>query len=163
MANQDIVDGFKPYGECLRVRPYTAAGVIYPGDAVKLESGGRVEVAAATNALVGVAMNYASAAGQEVLVADHPDQEFVGQSDDATIDALTDMGLNYSIVVAAGNTTYRRSGMEIDGNTGVSDSNIELKVLRLLPQVGNALGANCKCIFKINNHQLGQGTGSLGI
>ncbi len=161
MANQDIVDGFKPYGPCLRARPYTAGAICYPGDALKLKADGGVEPAAATNPLCGVALTYA-ASGAEVIVADHPDQEFIGQSDDATIDAATDFNQNFSLVAGSPSTAYRRSGMEIDGNTGVTDSNLEFKVLRLLPAVGNALGTNCKVIFKINYHQLGS-VGTLGV
>lgn len=163
MANRDEVTGFRPYGNALRLRPYVASAEIFPGSAVKQEAGGRVSEAAATNALCGVAATYASGAGVTVMVWDDPDQEFIGQSDDATIAAQTDLGLNYSITVAAGNATYKRSGMEIDGSTGATTATLECKVLRLLPAVDNAFGANCKVIFKINNHQLGSHTGTAGV
>lgn len=163
MANKDQVKGFEPKGPCLRSRPYTAAGAVYPGDLVKLTDAGKVAQAAASDACVGVALTYASGDGVTVQVADHPDQEFVGQSDDGTIDALTDMNLNYNFVVAAANTTFKRSGMEVDGSTGATNSNYPLKVLRLDPAIDNALGTNCKVILKINNHQLAAGTGTLGV
>jgi hypothetical protein len=163
MANRDIVDGFRPYGEALRLRPYVASGVVYPGSLVKQEGGGRVEEAAASNPCIGVASEYASGAGVTIMIWDHPDQEFVGQADGADIDAQTDLGLNYNFVVSAGNATYKRSGMEIDSDTGATNSNYPLKVLRLHPAIDNEFGANAKCIFKINNHQLGQGTGTAGV
>ncbi len=163
MANIDQVKGFEPAGPCLRSRPYVAAAACYPGDLLKQESGGRVTPAAASDACIGVALTYASAAGETVKVADHPDQEYFGQSDSADIDAQTDFGLNYNFTVASPNTTYKRSGMEVDGDTGATNSNYPLKVLRLDARVNNALGANAKVIFKINNHQLGQGTGTLGV
>ena len=162
MANKDIVDGAKPWGPCLRVRPYVANSAVYPGDLVKQNAAGTVEQAAASNACIGVALTYAAAAA-EVLVADHPDQEFVMQVDTADVDAQTDFGLNYNITVAAANTTYRRSGMEIDGTSGATTATLPIKMIRLLPAVDNALGANAKVICKINNHQLGQSTGTAGV
>ena len=162
MPNKDIVDGAKPYGPCLRIRPYKAEAAVYPGDLLKQNAAGTVERAAAGNACIGVALAYAGAAG-EVLVADHPDQEFIMQVDDDTVDAQTDFGLNYNIVVASANTTYRRSGIEIDGNTGDTTATLPIKVLRLLPAVDNALGLHCKVICKINNHQLGSSTGTAGV
>ena len=162
MANKDIVDGAKPYGPVLRIRPYKAESAVYPGDLVKQNANGTVEQCAATNASIGVAMTYAAAAA-DVLVADHPDQEFVMQADDATINEQADLGLNYDITVAAANTTYRRSGMEVDASTQNTTATLPIKVLRLLPAVDNEFGANCKVICKINNHQLGSHTGTAGV
>lgn len=166
MANPDIVTGFRPFGGSQRLTPYTAGGTIYKGDLVKADNTGRLVVAAAgTTALYGVAANYATS-GNEVLVWDDPDQQFVGQSDDATEPAaLTAMNLNYNIVVATASTLYRRSAMEIDGNTGATDSNLPIKAIRLAPAVDNAYGANAKIVCKINNHALGSGgdVGTLGI
>lgn len=162
MANKDIVEGLKPYGNALRTRPYTASGTIYKGDPVKLKGDGGVEVATAADACVGVAAQYAVAT-DTVLIWDHPDQEFECQADDASIDAATDMNQNYQFVFGTASTLYRRSGVEIDGDSGATNSNYQAKVLRLKPQVANALGANCVVICKLNNHQLAAGTGTLGV
>jgi hypothetical protein len=162
MANKDIVQGVLPYGPVLRVRPYTAGGTIYKGDPVKLDSAGAVVVATAGDACVGVAAEYAVAAA-EVKVFDHPDQEFECQVDDSTVNAATDMNLNYNFVFGTASTLYKRSGVEIDGDSQATNSNYQAKVLRMKPEISNALGANVKVILKINNHQLGQGTGSLGV
>lgn len=162
MANKDIVQGCLPYGPVLRVRPYTAAGTIYKGDPIKLKADGGVEVATAGDACVGVAAAYAVAT-ESVLVWDHPDQEFECQSDDATIDAATDMNQNYQFVFGSASTLYRRSGVEIDGDSGATNSNYQAKVLRMKPVVANALGANVVVILKLNNHQLAAGTGTLGV
>lgn len=163
MANADRPNGFRPQGEILRVRPYKASGVIYPGDAVTQEAGGRVGAAAATNALIGVAATYASGADVEVLVYDHPDQLFVGQCDGADVDAQTDIGLNYSILATAGNSTYKLSRMEVDSSTQATTAALELKVLGIDRAIDNALGEFCKVVVKINNHQLSGGTGTLGV
>lgn len=162
MANKDIVQGFKPHGKLKQANVYQAGGTIYEGDAVKLDSGGQVVQAAASDALLGVALAYATS-GQNVLVADDPSQLFVCQADDGTIDAQTDLNLNYDIVVAAANTTYRRSGMEIDASTQATTATLPIKVLRVLPAIDNALGAQVDVICKINNHQLGSHTGTAGV
>lgn len=163
MANRDEVTGFRPYGPALRLRPYVASGEIFPGDLVKQEAGGRIAQAAASDACIGVAAEYASAAGVTIKVFDHPDQEFVGQCDGADVDAQTDLGLNYDFVVASGDSTYKRSGMEVDSSTQATTATLPLKVLRLEPSVDNAFGANAKVICKINNHQLGSHTGTAGV
>lgn len=152
MANKDIVAGARPYGRVEQMTAYKAEGTIYKGDFLKKNANGTVEQAAATNAVVGVALTSA-VAGEQVLVADHPEQKFVVQADDSTIDAQTDIGLNADIVVAAGNATYKRSGMELDASTVDTTNTLVLRVLGIEPAVDNALGANVKCIVKINVHQ----------
>jgi hypothetical protein len=165
MANRDEPKGFEPWGRIYQCNTYTAESAIYKGDLLKLNANGTVEpCAAGTTPAIGVALNYSAAAG-EVLVADHPDQMFVCQSDDATDpDAQTDMGLNYNIVVGTASTLYRRSAMEIDGSTGATDSNLPIKMLKVLPAVDNALGANARVICTINNHKRKSGdVGTLGV
>ena len=153
MANADIVSGARPYGRIEQMTSYVAESTIYKGDLLKKNAAGTVERAAATNALVGVALSNA-AATEKVLVADHPDQKFVIQSDDATEPAAqTAIGLNYDITVSAANTTYKRSGMELDGSTGGTTNALVLRLLAIEPAVDNAFGANAKCIVKINQHQ----------
>jgi hypothetical protein len=162
MANRDQPQGFKPSGELLRVRPYVAGGTVYPGDAIKLNNAGQVVVAAADDALVGVAMAYATS-GQSVSVADHPDQEFVGQADGADIDAQTDMNLNYNILATAGNSSYKVSRMEVDSSTQATTATLPLKVLRREIREDNALGEFVDVVFVINNHQLKGATGTDGV
>jgi hypothetical protein len=162
MANKDLPVGAHPHGVPRRVTGYKAGGTIYPGDFIKLKSDGTVEVATALDALVGVAATYA-ASGATVMVYDDPAQLFVVQSDDNSVDAQTDINLNYSITATAGDTTYRVSRHELDGNTGATDSNLPLKLLKIDGAVDNALGAAVDCIVKINNHQLSGGTGTTGV
>jgi hypothetical protein len=162
MANLDQPVGFQPYGTVLRMQPYVAGGTVYPGDAVKYDSAGKVVVAAASDALCGVANNYVTT-GQTVYVYDHPDQLFVGQGDDNTVDAQTDINLNYDILATSGNTTYKTSQMEIDASTQNTTATLPLKVLALEPRSNNALGTNARLVFKINNHQLSAGTGTAGV
>lgn len=159
MANSNKPQGFRPVGRVLRCRPYTAGAAIYPGDAVKVSSDGKVDPASASDALLGVAASYASADGVEVLVYDHPDQEFVVQADDGTTLAQADVGLNFNIVATAGNSTYKRSRMELDSSSGVTTpSTLPLRLLGYSREQGNTAGEFAECIVVINEHQLKAGT-----
>ena len=162
MANKDMVKGAEPTGRLYEFQVYKAQSTVYPGDFVKKNAAGTIEPAAATDAILGVAMNYAAAAA-EVLVADHPDQLFVVQTAADEIDAQTDIGLNASIIVGTPNATYKRSAMELDGSTLATTATLALKVVRIARDVDNALGANCKVVVRINNHQNGQATGTAGV
>ena len=162
MANKDLVKGAEPFGRIYELQSYKAESTIYPGDFVKKNANGTVEPAAAAGAVVGVAMTYA-AAGSDVLVADHPDQKFIVQADEADLDAQTDIGLNYDIVVGTASSTYKRSGMELDSSTGATTATLPLKLVAISRAVDNALGANVKCVVRINNHQNAASTGTAGV
>jgi hypothetical protein len=162
MANKDIPQGARPYGPVLSAKEYVAASAIAPGDFVKMKSDGKIEPAAAGNALLGVALGYA-AADNRVLVADHPDQRFLVQSDSADVDAQDDVLLNYNIVATASNTTYKVSRMELDGDSGATTATLPLKLLDINRSPTNAFGANVECIVAVNNHQLKGGTGVVGV
>lgn len=167
MANRDCPNGFIPWGPILRVRPYLAAVETFRGDMVNRKAGSsstsgmsEVEPGDAAEAQIGVALNYA-AVGEVVHVCDHPDQEFVGQADGADIATGVDFGLNFDLLATVGSNG--QSAHEIDSSEGAATAALPIKVLRLLPAVDNALGANARCIIKINNHQLGSHTGTAGV
>lgn len=167
MANTSRKYGLQPFGELKHVGEYVAQAAVYPGDVVIQNAAGTVAAAATgatlfSSACIGVAVSYA-AASAKVLVADDPQQEFSCQADSTDIDAQTDMGLNYGIVGNDPDTTYKLSRMEFDSSTGATDSNLTLKLIRLDPSQGNALGDKAKVIVKINNHQRGGGTGTTGV
>lgn len=171
MANTSRPNGFRPFGDLLHTGIYIAAGTIYPGDGVKFEGGAssnttrmraQVQAATAGAAMCGVALNYATV-GQEVRVADDPSQLFQGEADEADFDENADLGLNASILATAGDTTYKMSRMRVDSSTLLTTATLELKVLGVLTRFKNAYGANAVLIFKINNHQLGEATGTLAI
>jgi len=161
MANKNQPNGgFTPYGAIISSQIYQSAGVIYPGDMLTMNSSGLVTqaTAGAGNAVIGCALQYCSAANQDCLVADAVDQEFVAQALDATIAAQAQLGLNYNVIATAGNTQFKISMHELDSSTGATNSNYQLRALRLLPMIGNAFGAQAKIICKINNHQLAPNT-----
>ena len=167
MANADRPMGFQPYGPILRLRPYVAKSTVSRGDAVNRKAGSsdtsgknEVEEADASEALIGVAA-HAAASGDAVLVWDHPDQEFMCQADESDIATNAKIGLNYDLV--ATNGVSGESRHELDSSTYATTATLPLRLLRIVPSVDNAIGANAKCIVKINNHQLAGGTGTAGV
>lgn len=158
MPNKNQPIGFEPFGEVLRASEYTAASAIYPGDLVTKDAAGKVAVAAATNAALGVALSYAAADGAKVLVADHPDQRFVVQADDATIDAQTDIGLNADIVAGSASTVYKRSGMQLDASTVAPTQALVIKIHEVAKRIDNELGDKVDVVVSINQHQLAHNT-----
>lgn len=164
MANADRPRGLEPSGDPIRVSKYVADTTLSPGELVKKTAAGKVEAAAAGAAgAIGVCLSYAAADGDTVLVADHPQQKFVVQADGADIDAQTDIGLNYNIVATAEDSTYKISRMELDSDTGATDSNLPLRLVDIDDRPDNALGANVDCIVMINNHQNSADAGSTGV
>lgn len=161
MANADQPRGLRPSGRILHAGVYQAGSTIYPGDPVKQADDGQID-SSITVPLIGVALNYATV-GQDVLVADDPSQEFVVQSDDATIDAQTDLLLNYDLILGTPDSTYKISRSELDGDTGATTATLAVKLLRVEARPDNALGSAVDCIVKINNHSLGSHTGTVGI
>lgn len=157
MANADRPRGFWPVGKLLRVGLYESGAAVYPGDAVKLSSDGQIDPASAGDALLGVALSYASGAGLEVMVADSPEQLFGVQADETEIDAQTDIGNNCDITATAGNSTYLVSRMELDSSTQTAAGSAQLQIMRIERRPDNALGTNVDVIVRINEHQLVDG------
>ena len=105
--------------------------------------------------MLGLCLSYASAAGQQILVADHPDQQLSAQGDEAEFDAQTDIGQQCDLLATAGSSTYKVSRQELDSsNIGTGDG---FQILSIERSVNNAFGANCQVIVRINEHQLAQG------
>jgi len=87
-------------------------------------------------------------------VADDPDLVFEVQEDSAgTVLDATDVGLNADYVFThAGSTTTGKSGVELDRSTINTTNTLQLKVLRLVNRVDNALGDSAKWEVMINLH-----------
>jgi len=168
MANIDRPNGLAPWGKVRRVNEYVAAGAIGRGDAVVLDSNGRVAVpssggSAYAGALVGVAIGAAEAADDKILVADDPHQEYKVQASGSDIGAQTEMNLNYSLKCSDRDSATKESRQELKSDTGAATATLPLKVLRLDRDTRNALGDKAKVVVIINNHQLGGGTGTAGV
>jgi hypothetical protein len=158
MANKDQPVGFEPYGKIESLREYVAGVTIYAGDLVRMANTGLLARCAAGEAALGVAMNYAAASGDKVRVCDAPSQQYKVQASSSQINAQTDIGLNFDIVVGSPNTTYKRSGMQLDSSTEGTTATIVLRLLAIDKTIDNALGDKVDCIVKINNHQAANNT-----
>jgi len=161
MANPDRPQGLVPADRPRQVTEYVAGAAIYPGDAVRMQDDGKVDPAAASEALLGIALSYAAADGDKVLVCDDPDQRYVVQADGADIDAQTDIGLNYDILATAGDSTYKVSRMEMDSSTGATTATLPLRLLSVGRRIDNEFGAQAECVVKINAAQLGSNSAGL--
>lgn len=160
MANKDQIVGFRPYGKTRSAQSYTTSAVVYPGDAVKMDNAGLVTPATAGSVILGVALSYA-ASGDQCLVCDDPDQQYVVQADDGTVSSQSAIGLNYNITVGTASTLYKRSAMELDASTGATDSTLPLRLLGVVRTIDNELGANVDLVVRINKQQLGANTEGL--
>ena len=90
-------------------------------------------------------------------VCDDPDVIFEIQSDGTM--AATEMGLNASIIVAAGDAVTGLSAVELDSTTEATTAGLELKILRAVNREDNDITlANGKMEVMINLHRLSQGT-----
>lgn len=154
MANPDRPQGFRPHGEVLQQIEMTAGARVFPGDAVNLKSDGKVDPAAATEDIFGVALSYADADLSPVLVSIHPEQIYVVQSDETEVTALTSIGNVADIVATAGNTTYNQSRMELDSSVAAAGGSQQLVIVGVAGTVGNAYGTNVDLLVKINEQQL---------
>lgn len=155
MANPDRPRGLRPAERAARETAYTAGGTVYPGDCVKMNSSGQIVVAAAGDALRGVAASYATS-GNNVMVWDDPDQKFACQVNGSL--AATDVGLIADITATAGNATYKMSRHELDAATADSIS-AQLRIMAIDPAIDNAAGADVDVIVVINEHELRVTTG----
>lgn len=166
--------------------PSTDNTAIYKGDVVKLAGSASADgiypdvaqAAATDTTIVGVAIGFgtspnlmfdidnltrnyrAAATAMYVAVVDDPNVIFEAQEDsDGAALAVTDIGNNADIVVAAGNTTTGQSGMEID-SSDVKTATAQLRILRLANRPDNALGDQAKWLVLINEHVFKSTTGA---
>jgi len=173
-------------------RYYIPAGdgtAAFPGDLVKIsgevDASGHMAViqAAASDACVGVLMSVDQVDGisdanfslyrkhriastkMYVQVCDDPNALYEAQEDSVGGNiAITDGQKNVDFVVAAGDTTFGLSGMEIDSSTVNTTATLPLKLMGSIQEAGSDLpDTNAKWVVKINNHQYGSHTGTAGV
>ena len=161
MPNLDYPSGFEPKyrlgGGQLTTNPYDISAsnsAIFRYDLVERAADGTIQVAGATSTtIVGVAARFVAAnSGGTVPVYDAPDIVYEAQVQDATVNAQTDLDLNYSLVVTTGDTATGRSRHEIDGSTQAATSTLPIKILRVATEIteeGNVLGefVRVQCII----------------
>lgn len=191
MANVDTAFGLKPlrmldgspYAGCVDMFyiPSSVATNVFVGDPVKFagsaDAGGIASVAlcAAGDTITGVVVGFADATSMTAgygaastvrypLVCHGQDVLFEIQEDsDGGALAAADIGLNASIIVAAGSTASRRSGVELDTSTKATTATLELKIRGLVQRPGNDIGANSKVLVSLNNTTETPGTASAGL
>lgn len=191
MANENIAFGLKPVRMAdgspyngavdLFYMPSSVATAVYQGDPVKLggsaDSAGVASVALCaagdtiTGAVVGFADPTSMAAGygaastaRYLLVAHGQDLLFEIQEDGVGgAIAAADIGLNASIVVAAGSSYTKRSGVMLDTSTKATTATLELRIVGLAQRPDNALSANAKVLVTLNNTTETPGTASAGL
>lgn len=191
MANGDTAFGLRPvrmkdgssYAGCIDrySMPSTNGTALFVGDPVKLagsaDAGGVATVThcAATDTITGVVVGFEDAASMVLgygaastarypLVCHGQDVLFEIQEDsDGGALAAVDVGLNADIIVAAGSTYTKRSGVELDTSTKNTTATLGLRIVGLAQRPDNAIGANAKVLVSLNDTTETPGTASDGL
>jgi len=189
MANLDAPQGFTPTrhlaGGVIRTNAYEIANgsgtSIFTGDAVQLLTNGTITLMANDTKPVGVfaGCEYTDQATGDVkflkvwtasttvktnsavkaYVYDDPDIIFSIQCDGTFANA--DVGLNSNVTLTAGNTDFGYSKQEITVSTFAVTATLPIRILRLIDEPGNVVGAASKVEVYINNHQLRANTAGI--
>jgi Fe-S cluster assembly iron-binding protein IscA len=178
LANRDAPQGMRALknanGSHPPVKQFAAStSVIFEGQMVivgtdGLAAGAPAQASMATTAgrVLGVAAAYkalaTTAGAKKVQVFVDPDQLYMAQADDATLDSRTDyLGRNFKLTAPnSGNTTTLQSIAEIDASTGTSVSlvgttAVPIQIVDVWPEVGNVVNAvgtqssNAKFVVRI--------------
>ena len=189
MANLDAPQGFTPVrhiaGGVIRTNAYEIANgsgtSIFTGDAVQLLTNGTITLMANNTKPIGVfaGCEYTDQATGDVkflkvwtasttvktnsavkaYVYDDPDITFSIQCDGTF--ANTDVGLNANVLLTAGNTDFGYSKQELTVSTFAVTATLPMRILRLIDEPSNAVGANAKVEVYINNHLLRANTAGI--
>lgn len=104
-------------------------------------------------------------AGRWAWVADQPDLvlEVEATKGSGSLLAVTSVGQNFDLVVAAGSTTTGQSGMSLDNNTTGTTATLVFQLIGFSTRPDNDLTlASPKCLVRFNVHQYGS-VGVLGV
>ena len=178
MANVDRPMGFHPVEPVLRITKYRIeaeyATALYIGDPAALVSGYINKATAGSgNSVLGFIVGFECDQGIKeggyypasstdawwALVADHPDQRFIGQDDgDGTAMSLAHVGNWGSLIFThSGSTDTNLSGAELDGSdfSGGAETRVDqMQLIGLAETPDNEAGANANWIVQIQRHQL---------
>lgn len=100
--------------------------------------------------------------GRYCWVVDDPMVVFEVQQSGAV--TIGDVNANCNIVIGAGSTTTGQSGMQADSSTIAVTATLQLRIVAFSQRADNDLtSTSAKYLVKINNHQLGSGTGVAGV
>jgi hypothetical protein len=191
MANGDLAFGLKPV-RMLDGTPFTGSvdmfyvpssngTALYIGDPVKLagsaDSAGVASVThcAATDTITGAVVGFADADSMSLgygaastvrypLVAHGQDILFEIQEDsDGAALSAAEIGLNAQIIVAAGSSYTRQSGVMLDSSSAAVTATHGLRIRGISQRPDNAIGANAKVLVSLNDTTESPGTASDGL
>lgn len=191
MANANVATGLKPV-RMLDGSPYSGnadmfympssvATACFIGDPVKLggsaDSAGVASIAlcAATDTITGVIVGFADPTSMSAgygaastarypLVAHGQDILFEIQEDGVGgAIAAADIGLNADIIVAAGSTVTKRSGVMLDTSTKATTNTLGMRIRGIAQRPDNALDTNAKVLVSLNDTTESPGTASDGL
>lgn len=191
MANVNVARGLvpvrmadgSPYNGAVDIFyvPSTDSTALYKGDPVVLagsaDAGGIATVtrSAAAGAITGAVVGFADAVSMTagyraastnsyVLVAHGQDILFEIQDDGVGGDlAAADIGLNADIIVAAGSSYSKASGVMLDTSTKATTVTLPLRIKGIAQRPDNALSTNTKVLVTLNNTSESPGTASVGL
>jgi len=106
--------------------------------------------------------------GQYVLVCDSPDVVYEVEASTganaAYSFAVADVGLNADLTTVAGSTTTGTSGASLNMAGAANTATLQWKILGVVQRPDNEItGQYTKVLVKINNAQMGAGTGTAGV
>jgi hypothetical protein len=191
MANGDVAFGLKPV-RMLDGTPFTGSvdmfylpssvgTAAFVGDPVRFagsaDSAGVASVALcnATDTITGAIVGFADAASMELgygaastirypLVAHGQDLLFEIQEDsDGAALTADEVGLNAQIIVAAGSTYTRQSGVELDSSSAATTATHGLRIRGLASRPDNAIGTNANWLVSLNDTTESPGTAPDGV
>ena len=173
MANTNFPMGFVPIKyqsgqdlECTEGNIAAANEAIYINDLLERRSDGLIHVAQATSTtLIGVAAEYKAANATVSTVLYYPLEGLVMKAsvDGAEI-AVTDLDLTYNITATTGDTTTKYSKHTVASGSGVANSTLPIKVLKLYEskdKEGNIQGSYMKVVC-MANAGVTKGAGQIG-
>lgn len=189
MANSDAPQGFRPLnrdgspynGGTLRcVIPSGDTTAVFIGDAVELAGSSdtgypSVNQCAAGDPVFGVVTafeanpddlgaQYRKASTERFCQVAPAESTYFEVQEDAVGGALaaTDVGLNANFVVGSGDTTYGRSGMELDSSSAATTATLDCQIVGFIDREDNEIGsANAKVLIRFNDPQ--QAPGRTGV
>lgn len=169
MANVDNPHGLSPLGRTLAgglptiesfVKAVGFGTALFIGDAVARAADGSIDktITPGTTLYSGVNLNWGAAStATDHLVVTSPDALFEAQDNNSTDGfAAADMGLNANLELNAGSATTLLSGHEINESTINTTNSLDVHLLRLLGNPGNAYGTGWgRFEIVFNKHRMG--------
>jgi hypothetical protein len=161
--------------------PSTDATALYIGDPVKLAGSAdtagvpSVTRCAASDTISGVVVGFqdatsmlagygAASTNRYVLLSRGQDILYEIQEDAVGgAIAAADIGLNADIIVAAGSSYSKDSGVMLDTSTKATTVTLPLRIVGLAQRPDNDLSANAKVLVTLNNTTESPGTASVGL